>query len=246
MTTDPLGLITDVNQQMTTLTGCAREDLIGTPFKNYFTDPQRAEEGIKLALQNERVTDYKLTALAKDGRMTLVSYNASIFRDAAVTHSLDVNGPFPELLDRFRESYFSFLPQTLRQNPGRVMPGMPEVLAALQVTPGAHLGLATGNFSLSARLKLEYYGLQRFFQTGGFGEDSDERAVAALASDAGPHSTFVIGDTPLDVAAALANGVVAVGVATGTFSAEALREAGAGLVFPDFSRWQDVMAALLG
>ena len=179
----------------------------------------------------------------------------AIFRDAALAHSLDVNGPFPELLDRFRESYFSFLPQTLRQNPGRVMPGMPEVLAALQVTPGAHLGLATGNFSLSARLKLEYYGLQRFFQTGGFGEDSDERAkivaraierVAALAADAGPHSTFVIGDTPLDVAAALANGVVAVGVATGTFSAEALREAGAGLVFPDFSRWQDVMAALLG
>ncbi|MEW5960122.1 MAG: PAS domain S-box protein, partial [Chloroflexota bacterium] len=83
MTTDPLGLITDVNQQMTTLTGCAREELIGTPFKNYFTDPQRAEEGIKLALQNERVTNYKLTAIAKDGRMTLVSYNATIFRDAA-------------------------------------------------------------------------------------------------------------------------------------------------------------------
>jgi phosphoglycolate phosphatase-like HAD superfamily hydrolase len=135
------------------------------------------------------------------------------------------------------------------------MPGMPEVLTALEATPGAHVGLATGNFSLSARLKLEYYGLERFFQTGVFGEDSDERAeivaraierVAALAADAGPHSTFVIGDTPLDVAAALANGVVAVGVATGTFSVDALKEAGAELVFRDFSRWQDVMAALLG
>ena len=83
MTTDPLGIITDVNQQMESLTGCSREELIGTPFKNYFTDPKRAEEGIKLALQNERVTDYKLTALAKEGRMTLVSYNAAIFRDAA-------------------------------------------------------------------------------------------------------------------------------------------------------------------
>jgi phosphoglycolate phosphatase-like HAD superfamily hydrolase len=179
----------------------------------------------------------------------------AIFRDGALAHGLDVNGQFPELLARFREAYFRVLPQTLRQNPGRVMPGMPEVLAALEATPGAHMGLATGNFSLSARLKLEYYGLERFFQTGGFGEDSDERAeivaraierVAALAADAGPHSTFVIGDTPLDVAAALANGVVAVGVATGTFSVDALKEAGAGLVFPDFSRWQDVMAALLG
>jgi PAS domain S-box-containing protein len=82
MTTDPVGLITDVNQQMTELTGCSRDELIGTPFKNYFTDPRRAEEGIKLALQNERVTDYRLTALAKDGRITLVSYNATIFRSA--------------------------------------------------------------------------------------------------------------------------------------------------------------------
>ena len=135
------------------------------------------------------------------------------------------------------------------------MPGMPEVLTALKATPGAHLGLATGNFSFSARLKLEYYGLDRFFETGGFGEDSHERAeivaraierVAALAGDAGPHRTFVIGDTPLDVAAALANCVVPVGVATGTFSVDALKEAGAALVFPDFSRWQDVVDALLG
>ncbi len=48
MTTDPLGIITDVNQQMTALTGCSREELIGSPFKNYFTDPKLAEEGIKL------------------------------------------------------------------------------------------------------------------------------------------------------------------------------------------------------
>jgi len=179
----------------------------------------------------------------------------AIFRDAALAHDIDTNGQFPELLARFREAYFRALPQTLRQTTGRVMPGMPEVLAALEATPRAHVGLATGNFSLSARLKLEYYGLERFFQAGGFGEDSDERAeivaraierVAALADDTGPHSTFVIGDTPLDVAAALANGVVAVGVATGTFSVDALKEAGAGLVFPDFSRWRDVVAALLG
>jgi len=178
----------------------------------------------------------------------------AIFRDAALAHNLDVDGHLPELLGRFRESYFRVLPQTLRQTTGRVMPGMPEVLAALEETPGAHLGLATGNFSLSARLKLEYYGLDRFFQTGGFGEDSDDRTqivaqgierLAALAGDRGPHRTVVIGDTPLDVAAALANGVVAVGVATGTFSLQALKDAGAALVFPDFSRWQDVTAALL-
>ena len=82
MTTDPLGIITDVNQQMVTLTGYTRDELIGSPFKNYFTDPERAEEGIKLVLREGKVTNYELTALSKTGRMTVVSYNASTFRDA--------------------------------------------------------------------------------------------------------------------------------------------------------------------
>jgi len=179
----------------------------------------------------------------------------AIFRDAALAHGLDVDGQFTPLLARFREAYFGVLPQTIRQTTGRVMPGMPEVLAALESTPGAHLGLATGNFSRSAWMKLEHYGLDRFFRTGGFGEDSDERTqivaraierLAALAGDQGPHRTFVIGDTPLDVAAALANGAVAVGVATGTFSRQALKDVGAAPVFPDFSPWRDVVDALLG
>ncbi|MHB8519849.1 MAG: PAS domain S-box protein [Limisphaerales bacterium] len=82
MATDPIGVISDVNKQMVTLTGYSRDELIGSPFKNYFTDPQRAEEGIKLVLREGKVTNYELTARAKDGRTTVVSYNASIFRDA--------------------------------------------------------------------------------------------------------------------------------------------------------------------
>ncbi|WP_217283845.1 PAS domain S-box protein [Pseudaquabacterium terrae] len=82
MTTDSVGVITDVNQQMEALTGRTREELIGTPFKGCFTDPQRAEEGIKLVLREGKVTNYELTARAKDGRRTLVSYNASTFKDA--------------------------------------------------------------------------------------------------------------------------------------------------------------------
>src|SRR5206468_4979793 len=82
MATDPLGLITDVNQQMETLTGHQRDELIGSPFKNYFTEPARAEEGIRQVLKSGRVTNYELAALARDGRTTLVSYNASTFRDA--------------------------------------------------------------------------------------------------------------------------------------------------------------------
>jgi PAS domain S-box-containing protein len=82
MTTDPLGIITDVNQQMVALTSCSREDLIGKLFKDFFTDPARAEDGIRLVLREGRVTNYELTAKSKDGRATVVSYNASTFRDA--------------------------------------------------------------------------------------------------------------------------------------------------------------------
>ncbi len=82
MATDPLGIITDVNRQMVTLTGCTREELIGSAFKNYFTEPQRAEEGIRQVLREGKVTNYELTALSRDGLMTVVSYNASTFRDA--------------------------------------------------------------------------------------------------------------------------------------------------------------------
>ena len=81
MTTDPRGIITDVNQQMEALTGCTRDELIGAPFKNYFTDPDRAEAGIKLVLSGSKVTDYELTARARDGKETVVSYNATTFHD---------------------------------------------------------------------------------------------------------------------------------------------------------------------
>jgi PAS domain S-box-containing protein len=81
MTTDPVGVITDVNQQMEWLTGHAREELIGSPFKQYFTSPDRAEEGIKQVLREGRVTNYELTAQAKDGQETVVSYNAATFND---------------------------------------------------------------------------------------------------------------------------------------------------------------------
>ena len=81
MTTDPRGIITDVNKQMEALTGCTRDELIGAPFKNYFTDPERAEAGIKLVLSERKVTNYELTACARDGKQTVVSYNATTFYD---------------------------------------------------------------------------------------------------------------------------------------------------------------------
>jgi PAS domain S-box-containing protein len=81
MTTDAAGIITDVNKQMEALTGGTRDELIGAPFKTFFTDPARAEAGIRLALSKRKVTDYELTARDRDGKETVVSYNATTFYD---------------------------------------------------------------------------------------------------------------------------------------------------------------------
>jgi PAS domain S-box-containing protein len=81
MTTDPLGAITDVNQQMMTLTGRTRAELIGAPFRDVFTDPARADAGIARVLAEHKVTDYELSVRARDGEETFVSYNASTILD---------------------------------------------------------------------------------------------------------------------------------------------------------------------
>jgi len=81
ITTDPLGIISDVNQQMEALTDCTRDELIGSPFKNHFTDPERAAAAITRVLREGKVTNYELTARARGGKETVVSYNVTTFHD---------------------------------------------------------------------------------------------------------------------------------------------------------------------
>jgi len=81
MTTDPASIITDVNKQMEVLTGCTRDELIGAPFKNYFSDPERAAMSIKQVLREKQVSNFELTACARDGKETVVSFNATTFYD---------------------------------------------------------------------------------------------------------------------------------------------------------------------
>jgi PAS domain S-box-containing protein len=80
MTTDTLGVITDVNKRVEELTGRRREALIGTPLKDYFTEPARAEDGIRRVLAEDRITNYELTLLGVDGKTTVIALNATTFR----------------------------------------------------------------------------------------------------------------------------------------------------------------------
>ncbi len=81
MTTNPQGIISDVNQQMITLTGRTRDELIGAPCKNFFTDPVRADAAIKRVLTENRLSNYELTVRALNGEETVVSYNAATFQN---------------------------------------------------------------------------------------------------------------------------------------------------------------------
>ena len=83
VTISTLGKITDVNEASVRVTGINREELIGTDFSDYFTDPQKAREGYKQAFDKEFVSDYSLTIRHTDGTLTDVSYNASVYKDEA-------------------------------------------------------------------------------------------------------------------------------------------------------------------
>lgn len=118
----------------------------------------------------------------------------------------------------------------------RVLPGVPETLERLSGA-GYLLGLTTGNVEAAAHAKLARGDLVRFFSFGGYGSDSSDRgeltrialgrAERILGMDLGRESVLVVGDTPRDVAAAHQANAVAVGVATGSYTEQQLRDAGA-------------------
>ena len=137
-----------------------------------------------------------------------------------------------------------------------VLPGVRELLAALEPRPDVFLALLTGNYEQGARIKLEYFDLWRSFRCGAYGDDSLDRhalvpVAVARSRQAGcppvkPRDVVIIGDTPLDVACARDAGVSCLAVATGGFSVDALRAAGAETVFESLADTGAVVRSLTG
>lgn len=154
-------------------------------------------------------------------------------------------------------AYLQILERELevRQRAGRItlLPGITELLAALEARSGVALGLLTGNIEAGARLKLAAAGLESSFAIGGFGSDSEDRAqVARVAVERSQSSggdlapaLVVLGDTPEDVACARAVAAGAVAVATGRHSVTELEAAGPDVVFEDLRETDEVVRCIL-
>jgi phosphoglycolate phosphatase-like HAD superfamily hydrolase len=147
--------------------------------------------------------------------------------------------PTPERIDAYFSMYLGRLDWNLAHGgfDGRVLDGVPELLAELAQRPDATVGLLTGNTAGGAAAKMRYFGLAHHFAFGAYGCDHADRnrlgpiALERAAVHAGKsftaEQTWVIGDTPKDIACAHAIGARCLAVATGQFSAEALEAHGA-------------------
>lgn len=169
---------------------------------------------------------------------------------------------------RYKSAYFRLFADEIRRpvppDPSKpawrrfkgVYPGVRELLDALRQRPDVFLALLTGNYEEGARIKLGHFGLSHYFACGAFGDDSVDRpALVPVAIDRARASgcppvtrdeVVIVGDTPLDVACARTAGVRCVAVATGGSSVNALRAAGADVVFETFADTDAVIAALVG
>jgi phosphoglycolate phosphatase len=158
--------------------------------------------------------------------------------------------------DRFRDRYFTRLLETIRepQPPKGPMPGVSRLLEALSSRGDVFLGLLTGNFERSARIKLEHFGLWHYFRCGAFGDEARDRhelfrQAAARAEACGAPRipaarVLVVGDTVLDVACAVEAGARPVAVATGPSDADTLKRSGAEVVFEDLTDTTAFLALL--
>jgi len=181
--------------------------------------------------------------------------DAWILAGAAAAHGIPPDDP---RLVRFPRVYLSHLARELERPAADrrkgVMPGVRELLDVLAGRDHDYMALLTGNYEDAARLKLEYFDLWRYFSCGAFGDEARDRnhllpsALDRVRNCGGPavlpNAVVVVGDTPFDVACAAAGGARSLAVATGSHSADALRAAGADVVFETLADTDAVIDAI--
>ena len=174
----------------------------------------------------------------------------SILREAMKNHQIPWT---PEREDTFRRAYFNIIKEEIikPRDGKKLCPGVLPLLQALQSDDYCVLGLLTGNWEYSGRVKLEYFGVSHFFPFGAFADDSLFRKdLVPIALDryfnlfgkrTPNENVFVIGDTPLDIQNAKPHGVKTVAVATGFHTCEDLARFNPDHVFENFESTPDIV-----
>lgn len=176
--------------------------------------------------------------------------DTQIIKESLRKHGLPENGNFSAII----EAYLAHLRHEILNEGKHVKPGIYEILDQLLTMEEVGLGLLTGNLEQGARIKLEPFDLNRYFPSGAFGSDDEDRnrllpvAVERFREmfneKIEARQSLVIGDTPRDVECAHIFGAACIGVATGPYSAEDLVRAGADHVFEDLSNGPDVLRTI--
>lgn len=174
---------------------------------------------------------------------------------AIMSEALTNNGVelHPENFARYRRAYFRRLPTVLGESDGRVLPGVVDLLGALDERTDHRLGILTGNAEDSAWIKLRHFGLAEFFFGGAFGDhhhDRDDVARNAHQEWAGRldegGEIWIVGDTPADVQCARSIQARVIAVSTGFADRAALEKARPDFLLEDLCDIDHFLALLEG
>jgi phosphoglycolate phosphatase-like HAD superfamily hydrolase len=167
--------------------------------------------------------------------------DSQIIQEGLVKHGLSMDGNMNAVI----EAYLFHLKQEIRNDRKHAKPGVHEILELLSPVKDIGLGLLTGNLEQGARIKLDAFNLNKYFPSGAFGSDDEDRnkllPVAVRRFEElfdekiAIEECIVIGDTPRDVECAHIYGAICIGVATGPYTFDELVEARADYVVKDLS-----------
>jgi len=204
------------------------------------------EKALSLAMKDLFGCDDDLSKIEVAGRT-----DSGIARQIFALHGIE---PTVENFSRFFEGYLRHLAGTLPGAPGRLLPGIVELLVKLRACPEVALALLTGNLAEGARLKLMHYGVWEYFEFGAFADDHHDRnqlggfakarALEKHGVEFAPENIYVLGDTPHDIACGRAIGAKTVAIATGGCTRDQLMAHQPDYLFDDLSDVAKVMSAL--
>jgi phosphoglycolate phosphatase-like HAD superfamily hydrolase len=173
--------------------------------------------------------------------------DTEIIKEALFKHGISKDGTLDDVVSAYLEN----LEKEIQNNRKHIKPGVYELLEHLSSKKDIGLGLLTGNLEPGARIKLKSLDLDRYFTSGAFGSDDEDRNNLLPIAVKRFEELFqkrieidnciIVGDTPRDVACAHIYHALCIGVATGPYSFEELVEAGADFVVKDLSDYSELL-----